>query len=280
MAITSIDNYIASTKQRIGWIKTAAARTTVANIPFTLFDLAGNPGSGTLAGTTTASAIVQDDTVAGYPWIQFTSGLTYLSKVEYGNSIACRFRLVDVLSKGGAYSYATGTTTITSYPDISGRCPDYTTAGAAWGTRNEIWVECVTAFTSATAWQVQVTYTNQSGATSRSTIISPAQAAAALTVGKMFQLALQAGDTGIQKLQSVIVTNAGAVAGSFNLLIVRELWTGGRVRTANDGDVHDMLKTGMPLIYNTSAILPIIQTDSTVSGQFPEIFIELANNGT
>jgi len=96
----------------------------------------------------------------------------------------------------------------------------------------------------------------------------------------MFQLALAAGDTGIQKLQSVIVTNVGAAAGSFNLLIVRELWTNGRVRAANDGDVHDMLKTGMPLVYNTSALYPIIQTDSTASGQFPEIFIELANNGT
>lgn len=277
MAITSLDTYIAGQRQRIGWYKSASI-TTVANIPFTLFNQAGNPGAGTLAGTTTASAILQDDTIAGYPFIQFTTGGSYLSKVEFGNSIACRMRLVDVISKGGAYGFATGTTSITSYPDISGRAPDFTTVLAVWGQRNEIWVECTAAFTNATAWQVQCTYTNQSGTTSRSTIISTAQAAAALTAGKLFQLALASGDTGVQKLQSVIVTNVGATAGGFNLLIVREIWSSGRVRIANDGDIHDMLKTGMPLIHNTAALTVWVQTDSTASGT-PELFFEIANNG-
>lgn len=277
MPIATLDQYIAAAKQRIGYIKTAAV-TTVANIPFTMIDKAGNPGAGTLAGTTTATAILQTDALVGYPIIDFLTGQTYLSKVEFGSSVAGRFRIVDVITKGGAYSYATGTTTITSYPDISSRCPDYTTAGAAWGARNEIWVVCTAAFTSATAWQVQVTYTNQAGATGRTTIISAAQAAAALTVNKMFQLALQSGDTGVRSIQSVTVTNVGAAAGGFNLCIIREIWTSGRVPIANFGDIHDMLKTGLPIVYNDSALEVIVQTDSTSTGT-PELFFELANNG-
>lgn len=40
----------------------------------------------------------------------------------------------------------------------------------------EIWIEVTTAFVTGTAWQVQVTYTNQSGVTGRTSIISSAQA--------------------------------------------------------------------------------------------------------
>ena len=279
MAITSMDTYVASQKQRVGWYKSASI-TTVANIPFSLFDQAGNPGSGTLAGTTVASAILQDDTVAGYPFIQFTTGGSYLTKVEFGSPVACRMRIVDIIAKSGAYGFATGTTTLTSYPSITGRCPDFSTTTNPYGTRNEIWIEVVTAFVTGTAWQVQCTYTNQSGTTSRSTIISAAQAAAALTKNKLFQLALQSGDTGIQSIQSVIVTNGGTAmtSGSFNVLLVRELWTSGRVKYVNDGDIHDMLKTGAPLVYNTAALTVWVQTDSTASST-PELFFEIANNG-
>ena len=278
MAITSIDTYLAGQRQRIGWYKSASI-TTVANIPFSLFDQAGNPGAGTLAGTTVASAIIQDDTVAGYNWIQFTTGGSYLSKVEFGNTVASRMRIVDVIAKSGAYGFTGQTTILTSYPSITSRCPDFTTTSSPYGTRNEIWVEVVSGFTTGTAWQVQMTYANQSGITATS-VISAAQAAAALTKNKLFQMALASGDTGVQKIFSVIVTNGGTAmtTGTFNVLLIREIWSSGRVRVANDGDIHDMLKTGMPLIYNTAALTVWIQTDSTSSGN-PELFFELANNG-
>ena len=132
--------------------------------------------------------------------------------------------------------------------------------------------------TSATGWQVQVTYRNQSGTSGRTTIISAAQAAAALIVGKMFQLALQAGDTGVQRIESVVVTTGAATAGTFNILILRPIYTAMRCMTPNDGDVHDMLKTGLPIIYNDSALIMVVQADSTASG-IPELAFEIANNG-
>jgi hypothetical protein len=280
MAIISLDNYIASAKQRVRICKTVS-RTVVATIPFSVFDIAGTPGAGVLAGTNTINGgIVPTDTTAGCPVIDFTSGISYLSKVEFGNSVACRLSLFDMIVKMGAMAYNSGTTTPTvdTQPTITQRCPDYPGSGNVFGARNEIWVEIVTAMTSATGWQVQVTYKNQAGTSGRTTVISAAQAAAALTVGKMFQLALQAGDTGVQRIESVIVTTGAATAGTFNILILRPVYTGMRCMVANDGDIHDMLKTGLPIIYNDSALVMVVQADGTASG-IPELAFEIANNG-
>lgn len=272
-----MDQYISALKQRIPIVKTAS-RTTVAAIPFSVFDLAGNPGSGTLAGTSTSAGVVPTDATAGFPGILFSSGVGYLSKVEFGSSVASRLHIFDMLWKAGAYSYAAGTTTLSAQPAISGRCPDYPGSGTVFGDGNEIWVEVSTAFVTGTAWQVQVTYTNSDGVAGRSTVISAAQAASALTLGKMFQLALQAGDNGVQQINSVIVTNGGTAmtAGAFNVLIMRPLWTSGRVKLANDGDVHDMLRTGLPIVYQDSALYLVVQADSTASG-LPELVLEIAS---
>jgi hypothetical protein len=275
MAINSLDSWIAAGKQRVRILKTAS-RTVVATIPFSVFDLAGTPGGGTLAGSSTTVGVCPIDATPGCPSIDFSSGTSYLSKVEYGSSVACRLSLHDMLFKAGNYTYNSGTTTLGSQPVISQRCPDYPGSGTIFGARNEIWIEVVTAMTSATAWQVQVTYTNSNGTSGRTSIISTAQAAAALTIGKMFMLGLASGDTGVQKIDSVIVTTGGATAGSFNVLILRPIWTSGRCMTANDGDIHDMLKTGLPVVYNDSALIIQVQADSTASG-IPEVLLEIAN---
>jgi len=271
-----LNEYLASSKQRIPFVKTAV-RTSVAIIPFSVFDLAGNPAAGTLAGTSTANGVVPTDATAGCPTINaFGGGNTgYLTKVEYFSSVISTIFLYDLLFKAGAYAYNSGTTNLTSQPAISGRCPDYPGSGTVFGNGNEIWIEVVTAMTSATAWQVQVTYTNSAGTTGRTSIVSAAQAAAALTVGKMFPIALQAGDSGVQKIESVIVTTGGASAGTFNVLILRRLW-GNRVTVANSGGIDDFLKTGAPIVYADSALYTIVQADSTSTG-LPNLAIEISN---
>jgi hypothetical protein len=276
MAIQSLDQWLASNRQRVRICKTAS-RTVVATIPFSVFDLAGNPGSGTLAGSNTANGVCPTDTTAGFPDISFSSGTGYLTKVEFYSSVISRLMLFDMLFKAGAYSYAAGTTTLSSQPAISQRCPDYL-GGASFGARNEIWIEVSTAFVTGTSWQVQITYTNQAGTAGRTSIISAAQNAAALTAGKMFQIALQSGDTGVQKIESVIVTNGGTAmtAGAFNVLILRSLWTMGRVPIANGGDIHDIFKTGAPIVYSDSALYLTVSADGTASG-LPEIAFDICN---
>lgn len=59
---------------------------------------------------------------------------------------------------------------------------------------------------------IAVTYTNQDGVTGRTTGTIAATGVAPI-VGRMLQLPLQAGDTGVQKIESV--TSTVSTAGTF-----------------------------------------------------------------
>lgn len=263
MAITTVDGYVAATKQRVPWAKTGT-RTTVATGWFSLFDLAGNPGAGTLAAGNTANGIAPTDLTTGYPVLNaFGGGATgYLSKVEFGSSVACRIALFDRLFHAGAYAF-NANTALTSQPSFSARVPGADYKGL------EIWVEQVTAATGNQA--VNVTYTDQdgnAGATTGATGIG-----AAPTVGRCWQLPFAAGDTGVQLITNV----AGSVAtvGTFNVMILRPLWEG-RVAIANSGDLHDFLKTGLPQVFADSALFAMVAADGTSSG-IPHMNLEICN---
>lgn len=264
MSITTWDGYIGSSKQPLSLVKTTS-RTSVAASWFSVFDLAGNPGAGTLAGTSTTTGVVPTDATAGCPSINsFGGGATgYLAQVDFGSSVACRLKIFDLLWKGGAYAFnaATSGNTPTSF---SSRVP-----GGTDFTDTQIWYEQVTAGTGIQ--NVAVTYTNQSGTAGRSTgtVVAPA----AMILGRMMQLPVQAGDTGVQGITGV--TGTVATAGTFNILVLRPLWSG-RVKTANDGNVHDFAKTGSPLIYADSALMMLVNADSTATG-IPEIELVIAN---
>lgn len=262
MAITTLDGLIGAAKQYASFSKTSS-RTSVAANWFSVFDMAGNPGPGTLAGTSTTTGVVPTDATTGCPTIgAFGGGATgYLAQVDFGSSVACRIKLFDLLWKGGAYTFNANTSgnTPTSY---SSRIP-----GGAYGDE-QIWLEQVTVGTGVQ--NVNVTYTNQAGTTGRST---GTIATAANIVGRMWQLPLQAGDTGVQGVTGVV--GSTATAGTFNILVLRPLWSG-RVKIANDGDVHDFTKTGMPQIFADCALFMAVAADSTATG-IPELEFVIAN---
>lgn len=273
MTIATLDAYIAAAKQQINYCKTAS-RTTIANAWFSLFELAGNPAAGTLAGSSTTAGVVPTGSVAaptaGVPGVNnFAGGATgYLSTVDFGGTVAARMMLADCLFKAGAYSFNSAVT-LSAQPSYSSRVP-----GGTDFTNTQIWIEFVTAFTGTLS--VAVTYTNQSGVAAHTTgtVVTVSG-----TVGRMFQLPLQAGDTGVQKIESVTATVA--TVGTFNVLVLRPLWNG-RCRVANDGDIHGLDKTGMPIVFDgsasagASALMLFMNADSTSSG-VPELQIELAS---
>lgn len=155
MAITTLDQYIAAPSQRITYCKTAS-RTSVAVVPFSIFDQAGNPSAGTLAIGNTANGIVPTDATAGYPIIDSFGGTTgYLTGVQFGNTVASRITLFDCLFSAGAYAF-NASTVLASQPSYAGRIP-------ASGYKNtEIWFEAVTAFTGNPS--IAVTYTTDGAA--------------------------------------------------------------------------------------------------------------------
>lgn len=262
MAITTFDGFIGSSKQYLSIAKTAS-RTSVASSWFTVFDQAGNPGAGTLAGTSTTAGVVPTDATAGFPAIDAFGGSAtgYLAQVDFGSSVACRMKLFDCVFKAGAYAF-NANTALSAQPSYASRMP-----GGSYGD-TQIWLEQVTAGTGIQ--NVAVTYTNQAGTGSRST---GTVATAVNIAGRMWQLPLQAGDTGVQKIDNV--TGSVATVGTFNILVLRPLWSG-RVKIANDGDVHDLAKTGMPVLFADSAIMLAVAADSTATG-IPEIEMVIAN---
>ncbi len=260
MALTTVDGYVAAAKQRAGWFK-SGARTTVAGIPFTLFDLAGGPGAGTLSIGNTANGLVPTDAVAGYPPINALGATGYLTRVMFGSSVACQLALYDRVFAAGAYAF-NANTTLASQPSYSSRVP-----GADYKNL-ELWVEAVTAFTGNPSFQIN--YLDQDGNAGDTGVIA---SGAALTIGRMMRIPFAAGDSGIQQITQVRCTVA--TVGTFNVMVLRELWSG-RVRAANDGDVHDLFRTGAPQVYADSALYVVVSTDGIVSG-IPEITAEIAD---
>lgn len=269
MAITTGDGLIGAARQLIPLTKTAAA-TTVAAQWHTLLDKAGNPGAGSLSiGNTTAGVLVED-TVAGFPLLNaFGSGNTgYLHSVAFANTVASRLEIKDrIWHAGSVLMTSLATTTFTGQPSALGRFPD----GAGVGT--QIWIE-INAAVSATATTVAVGYTNSAGTSGRTT--GATASLSGYVTGRLVQMPLQSGDVGVQKIDSVTIGGTVASAGSVNAILARPLWEGGRVPVVGAGDVHGPDKTGLPIVYATSALWPIIAADSTSSG-VPHLLMTVIN---
>lgn len=268
MAITTRDGLISAMAgaQGVQWNKTAT-RTTVATIWFSLFDLAGSPGGGTLAGASTAAGVVPTDATTGCPTIgAFGGGATgYLSQLRFSSTVACRIKVFDLLFKAGAYAF-NASTSLASQPSFSSRATGLP-GGDYYGT--SIWLEAVTAFTGNQS--CAVTYTNEAGTTARTT--GTVATGTAPIVGRMFRMPLQAGDNGVSVIESV--TSTVSSAGTFNVLVLREL-AEVRVRSANDGGSLGPDLTGLPMLFADSALFVAVAADSTSSG-IPDLTITVAN---
>ncbi len=269
MSIITRDDIIAATRQRIPMTKTAT-RTTIAAAWFSVFDLAGSPGAGVLAGgkTTPASLTtgeVPTDAIPGYPTINAFGGGAqgYITKLDFGSSVACRLMLCDCQWIAGAFAF-NANQAITS-PSWSSRA---TFDGGVDYKGSELWVEQVTLATLNQA--VAVSYLDEGGAagTTAATGIGSAP-----TVGRMWQLPLASGDSGVSGITNV--TGTVGSAGTFNVRVLRPLIEC-RVPIVNGGDVLDYLKLGLPEIFADSALFLMVAADSTSSG-VPDMSLVLSN---
>jgi hypothetical protein len=260
MAITSLDTYTAAVKQYITYNKTTS-RTAVAAIPFGVFDIAGQPGAGTLAVGNTANGIVPTDQLAGYPLIADFGVAGYLGKIDYAWTVPGRLLLYDCLFSAGAYVF-NADVTLATQPSFAARVPGANYNGL------ELWLEQVTAMTGNQT--VQINYLDQGGQAGDTGAIATGIAP---IVGRMLRLPLAAGDNGISQL--VRVRSSVSTVGTFNVHIMRPLWTG-RVKIANDGDTHSFARTGLRPLYATSALRLVCQPDSTATA-LPQLYIELCD---
>ena len=271
MAITNGDQYIAAAKQMLRWVRTTT-RTTVATGWFSLLDVAGAPtgGAGSLTLTETTSGAVPVDTDAPYPTISgFAAGATgYLAGLNFSSSVASRIHLYDRLYHAGSFALSSlGSQTLTAQPSYAVRLPGGSYQGL------DLFLEVATAV-PASAATVEIIYANQAGVSGRTT--GPSQSLASLTLGRLIPMPLQAGDTGVQTIEEIIVGGVPAATGAVNVVVARPLVTSMRVPVAGAGDILGLDRTGMPEVTDQAALWPIVSADSTSSG-LPEMLIEVAS---
>jgi hypothetical protein len=265
MAITTSDGYIGAAKQIIPYTKTASI-TTVAAQRSTQFASAGNPGAGTAAFTTAVTGVVPTDATAGFPVINaFGGGNTgYLTRVQYALSVTGRLELWDCLWGINVPTTPTATITMSGAPSYLGRCP----SGAGDDCRIFLW----STTQPAAATTINVNYTNSAGTSGRSTGASASLSG--LIVGRWIELPLQAGDSGVNSIQSIVVGGT-AGTGQINVIVARRLWTN-RVPVVNGGQTDGLDRTGMPVVYADSALMLTTIPDSTAAG-IPDLNLEIAN---
>jgi hypothetical protein len=221
---------------------------------------------------------VPDDTVTGYPSIaSFGGGTGYITKVELNVSPLTagipttagmgRFRVYDRLFAIGALTFG-ASVTLSSQPDFSGRVPGGDYKGL------QLWLECVVALTGSGI--VTVSYTNENGVSGRTATANTF----GLAVGAMQQFPLQAGDQGIQSIDSV--SDASFTAGTYNVCILRlvlNLLMQGSVNGAmlQPPPIFDGLKTGLPIIYDDSALFVTAASNNLSTSSTYSMMIEIAS---
>lgn len=256
MAITTLNGIIAAIKRRVIFIK--ASGTSVAYIPFSVFDLAGTPGVGTLAVGNTANGIVPTDAIAGYPTLATAAATLYINRIIARSSVACHIDLYDTLFSCGAYVF-NADVTLASQPSYASRLPntDYSNL--------ELFTEAATAFTGNQT--LQINYLDQDGNAGDTGAIATGIAP---VIRRMYQVPLASGDSGVQQITRV--RSSVSTVGTFNVHVMRWLW-GCRIGAAYGGVSESLLKTGLSQIYDTSALRLVITADSTASG-IPSVRME------
>lgn len=262
MAITTADQLVAAARSRPQTKKTASV-TTVAATPYSMLDVAGTPGAGALSIGNTANGLVPTDATAGFPTIlDFGGGNTgYLAEARFKSSVAGSCELYDRLFHAGSFSLATlQTFNLASQPSFLGRLPggnDYSGL--------ELFLEIASGNVSAAAVTVAIGYTNSDGVAGRTTGASGSLSGFAAR--RLIRMPLQAGDKAPQKIDSVTIGGATAAVGTVNVIVAR-LLADFDIRVANSMDRQPFDGTSGPIIFQDSALWPVLETDSTSSGLF------------
>jgi hypothetical protein len=152
---------------------------------------------------------------------------------------------------------ALATTSFSGQPSILGRLPDGVVTPDL-----EIFLE-INAAVSASAVTIAVGYTNELGVAGRTTGASGSLSS--FTTKRLVNMPLQAGDKSVQKIDSVTVGGVVATVGSFNVILARKL-AEYDIRVANGLDAQSWDLLGAPIVFQDSALWPVMQADGSASG--------------
>lgn len=264
MAITTLDGALAGMQWPRYFAKNVTG-TMVAGRPWSTWALAGNPGAGSFDNTLAGVALnsTSANVNGQIPFTNPVSGNTYLARFQGGATIAGILLLCDRLWHNGGFTITSNTAQTVNSATWPARDANGTTNGDGVLLGLEI-----SASAGAAAPTITVSYTNQSGTSSR-TATNSFPTANSPAAGSFFPIGLQAGDTGVRSVQSLTLS-ASWVSGTMNLVAYRVIaaleLTGAFVPNAIDA-----ITSGFPRLYDGSVpfliFIPSTTTTSNISGQ-------------
>jgi len=215
--ITTRDGLIAALAgaQRFDLFKTSTT-SEGAGTWHSLWALTGYPPAGSTPPAKTAGSgyIPTKSTTGAIPWTGPAGGSkTYLGQLVASFATAGALIIYDRLWACSGFDTTLTTAQTVTTPGTVDR-PDTTGEGV------EIWGEVYTAPGATTAtWTAS--YTNTAGTAGRSaTYTHPANAE---SIGQLFRFTLQAGDTGVQSVQSLTCSVSSGTAGNIGITLVRRI---------------------------------------------------------
>lgn len=253
MALDTMDKLVAALSggQKRDFYK-ASATAEGAGTWHSLWAVAGQPPAGAAAGSLAGE--VPTSAITGS--FKFTNNLdSHLVQAIVSGATVGKWIIYDRLWHNSTMSgIVTTDTSLGAVPDLTR--PD------ALGAGTELWGEIYTAI-GATAATLNVKYTNQDGTTVRNATYShPANAE---SVGQMFPIILQAGDTGVRKATSYNWSVSTGTAGNFGLTIMRRI-AEIPISQVNVGMVLDFALMGMPRIYDSACLAMMVLCSTTATG--------------
>lgn len=259
MTITSMDGLVAALGASQDLKLYLPSVTNVAG-GWVNLNLAGTSSFGILATPTAygsgGTTYTQTAGTAGYPhWTAGTGTVSYLARLNATFASAGALFVYDLMWACSGFSgIVTTAQTVVSFSGM----PTRNTTGLGC----EIWVYCTTA-TGATASNITCSYTNQAGVSGHTTVSTAM--ITSMPAGRMFQLLLQSGDTGVQSIQSITLSASTGTAGSFGVMIVNRLATiGGLV--PNVTNQFDFAGLGLPVVSDSSCLMFVNLASTTSSG--------------
>ncbi len=255
MAISNLDGIIAGFQPPQEIFKTAAV-ATVAGRMYSTWLQSGRPGQALVPSSGIAGAALTAPISGQIPFINPTSGNTYLARFAANSTGSITCYLVDRLWQNSG-----NVVTSTAVQNINSvQFPPRDLTGGTSGYSIMIGVE-VTSNLGAGTPTYTMNYYNQLGVTA--TTPTTAAQSTGMGIGSFIPLQLSSGDTGVQRV-NWFLQSASHTSGSYSLVAYRIL-ARLELPTGSIGNAMDAIQLGMPRLYNNTVPFIIIMSSVAVT---------------
>lgn len=227
-----------------------------SSTPQSLWSVSARAPGAAATPPTTPGAVPTNATSGALPFTNPAGAdLAYLAQMDFEGSVAGTLVLYDRLYHCSGLS---GTVTTPQNVDPTPTNPVNRGPGVGGEPGNlgddvGLWIECYTAL-GVTGTTIVASYTNEQGVAGRTTPTpSSSNIPSSMAAGRMIQLPLQAGDRGVQSVQTVTLGGSTGTAGNFGVTLVHRL-AEITCEASGVGDTYDLFRLGFPRIYPNACL--------------------------